>query len=107
MGRALAAVVAPLNGDGARPFSSVLAFDRIGAEFTLGRGVFGASADNDETTGDIDMSGRLLIVSVTTAPTRFPPRNVGRAVIIEFEESPEPLTQTDREEAAAASNKTQ
>ena len=75
----------------------VIAFDRIGEEFTLAHGVYGAGGD-DETIPDIDMSGRRLIVSEYASRFLYS-RILGQVTILEFEASPAPVTQTDREDA--------
>ena len=98
MGRHLAAVLVPLShSDQIFNTSAVVVFDRIGGEFTRAREVY--AEDEDRTIPDIDMSGRRLIVGINT--NRFGPgsANVGQVVILEFEASPAPVTQTDQEEA--------
>ena len=98
MGRHLAAVVVPeTHSNEISDIAAVVMFDRIGAHFTLARAVFQASPDF--TIPDIDMSGRLLIVGVDTN-VFFHGVNDGRVVILEFEASPAPVTQTDHEEDA-------
>ena len=72
-------------------------FDRLGEEFTLARGVYGAGEES-EIIPDIDMSGRRLILGREIS-RRFNSIIIGRVVILEFEASPAPVTQTDREDA--------
>ena len=99
MGRRLAAVSVPFSsGDDIRPESAIIVFDRIGEEFTHARSVYGAGHDGD-TIPDIDMSGRRLILSRHESLS-LNDRVVGRVVIKEFERSPDPVTQTDKEEEA-------
>ena len=98
MGRQLAAVVAPLS-DSDQIFNKgvVVVFDRIGEHFTLARAVHEAS--EDRRIPDIDMSGRRLILGDQEPRSPFARPVVGRVVIIEFEASPAPVTDTDHEDA--------
>lgn len=99
MGRRLAAVAVPVTvADNIRPMSVVTMFDRSGAHFTPMHLGFSAGPD-DQTIPDIDVSGRRLILSVHES-LRFNDRVLGLVVIREFEPSPDPVTQTDAEEAA-------
>ena len=98
MGRHLAAVLVPrTNSDQIRHTSVVIVFDRLGEEFTLARGVYGAGEES-EIIPDIDMSGRRLILGREES-RRFNSIIIGRVVILEFEASPAPVTQTDWEDA--------
>lgn len=100
MGRRLVAVSAPFTeADEIRPESAVIVLDRIGEDFTFAHRVFGAGGDS-QTIPDIDMSGRRLILGVHESRNpNLDDRVVGRAVILQFEASPEPATQTDEEAA--------
>lgn len=87
MGRRLAAVCVPFTQtDNPRAVSTVIVFDRIGAEFTpVDRFTAGYEW---ESIRDIDMSGRRLILGVHESAYLYGPI-LGYAVIIEYEPSPD------------------
>ena len=98
MGRHLAAVLVPQsNSNQFRAESVVIVFDRIGEEFTPARGDIAAGTQL-ESIPDIDMSGRRLIVGWFASHLYSGP-TLGMVVILEFEASPAPVTQTDQEDA--------
>jgi hypothetical protein len=98
MGRHLAAVlVSGSHSDERSNIAAVIMFDRVGAHFTFARGVY--AAPEDETITDIDMSGRRLIVGGCTNRFGRGGVNNGRVNVLEFEPSPAPISETDREEA--------
>ena len=78
----LAAVVTNNNANPTRPRSAVIAFDRVGAELTSGRGVLTSSEDS--RVADIDVSERRLVIGVASTDFNHQGGDRPRAVVLEF-----------------------